>query len=100
MLATSTHCFDTSAQEDVHDAKVPESARRNLAGPQALLGFKFLFNVLHASGCAIVFVVGAMVVEHIMTEVWRPVVRILAQVSGSASCVVWQKDCGHLSCFA
>ena len=58
----------------------PEATRRHLVGAKALLCFKLLLHVFDASLCAIVLVVGAMVVEGVPTKVCGPGVSIVSKV--------------------
>ena len=66
---------------DGDHAEEPEATRGHLVGAQALLGLELLFDVLDASLGAVVFVVGAVVVEHVLCEVRRPLLCVSSYTS-------------------
>ena len=61
-------------------------------GAQTLFGLKLLYGVLDASLGAIVFVVDAMVVEHVLCEVRRPLLRVSSYTSFRARGTIWQEN--------
>ena len=58
------------------DAKEPEAARGHLVGTQTLFRLQFLLHILDTCFCAVVFMVGAMIVEDIVRAFDVPRVRI------------------------
>ena len=58
----------------------PKATRGHLVGTQTLLGLELLLDVLDASFCAIVLVIGTMVVEGVLREVRGPSFGIGSEV--------------------
>jgi hypothetical protein len=58
---------------------------------------KLLFHVFHTCGLAIVFVIEAVVVEHILSIVWRPLPGIILSVNMCAGASVWQNNLNNLT---
>ena len=74
------HCFFSPLDVKLLDAKEPEAARGHFVGTQTLLRFQLLLHILDACFCAVVFMVGAMIVEDIVCEFDFPRMRILKLV--------------------
>ena len=81
------------------DPEEPEAARGHLVGTQTLFRFQLLLHILDACFCAVVFMVGAMIVEDIVCEFDFPCMRILKLVLRRAFCAVCQTMRHNFSTF-
>ena len=82
---------------DGDHAEEPETTRGHLVGAQTLLGLELLFDVLDASLGAVMFVVAAVVVEHVLCEMRRPLLCVSSSSSFGARGTIWQENVHDLT---
>ena len=99
-LATSTQSLLASAVIHDFDAEEPESTRRDFVTSQTFFGFQLLVDIFDACLFAVVIVIGAVVVSHVVRKVFCPRVCIGGEILRSHWLATGIENGFHLAIFS